>query len=97
MINAFTACTFVMRARKIYRKLTGKRRSTGLCELSTPRIHEAVLRAIEGAVETLSGDHLDIGSGGGQLLRLVAARYERYRRLGIYAARAVEPAPQRGA
>src|SRR5947207_2827363 len=63
-----------MSARRFFRKLTG-RKITGLYELSTPQIHRTVLEAIEDSGHQLSGNCLDIGSGGGQLLRLIAARY----------------------
>lgn len=63
-----------MSARRFFRKLAG-RKITGLYELSTPEIHRAVLKAIESSGQHLSGNCLDIGSGGGQLLRLIAARY----------------------
>ena len=63
-----------MSARRFFRKLAG-RKITGLYQLSTPDIHRRVLDAIESAGQKLSGKCLDIGSGGGQLLRLVAARY----------------------
>ena len=63
-----------MSARRFFRKLTG-RKITSLYELSTPRIHRAALEAIEGSGQQLRGNCLDIGSGGGQLLRLIAARY----------------------
>jgi ubiquinone/menaquinone biosynthesis C-methylase UbiE len=63
-----------MSARRFFRKLAG-RKITGLYELSTPEIHGAVLGAIESSGQQLSGNCLDIGSGGGQLPRLIAARY----------------------
>src|SRR6266404_1782619 len=63
-----------MSARRFFRKLAG-RKITGLYQLSTPEIHRAVLEAIENAGQQLGGNCLDIGSGGGQLLRLIAARY----------------------
>ncbi len=63
-----------MSARRFFRKLAG-RKITGLYELSTPEIHRTVLQAIENSGHQLSGNCLDIGSGGGQLLRLIAARY----------------------
>src|ERR1700676_1556223 len=45
-------------------------------ELSTPVIHQAILRAIDRAApQGLSGDYLDVGSGVGKLLKLVSARY----------------------
>src|SRR5206468_12706541 len=65
---------FVMSARRFFRKLAG-RKITGLYQLSTPEIHRAVLSAIASSGQRLSGNCLDIGSGGGQLLRLGAARY----------------------
>ena len=64
-----------MRARAVYRKLTGRKIPFDPCELSTPRIHQAVLEAIAASGARPSGSHLDIGSGGGQLLRLIGARY----------------------
>ena len=64
-----------MRARQLYRKLTGRRIPFDPCELSTPRIHQAVLDAIATSGVKPTGNHLDIGSGGGQLLRLIASRY----------------------
>ena len=63
-----------MSARRFFRKLAG-RKITGLYELSTPEIHRTVLEAIENSGWQLSGNCLDIGSGGGQWLRLMAARY----------------------
>lgn len=63
-----------MSARRFFRKLAG-RKITGLYELSTPKIHRTVLAAIESSGQRLIGNCLDIGSGGGQLLRLIAARY----------------------
>jgi SAM-dependent methyltransferase len=45
-------------------------------ELSTPVIHQAILRAIDRAApHGLSGDYLDVGSGVGKLLKLVGERY----------------------
>jgi len=68
-----------VRTRKLSKKLRkifgGKRRSE-ISELSTSRIHQAVLRAISTAPGLpTSGDHLDVGSGTGELLRLVRAHY----------------------
>lgn len=63
-----------MSARRFFRKLSG-RKIVGLYDLSTPRIHQAVLHAIETAGAPSGGDYLDIGSGGGQLLQLIARRY----------------------
>jgi SAM-dependent methyltransferase len=48
----------------------------GMIGLSTPAIHQAILCAIDRAAPTgLSGDYLDIGSGMGDLVRLVRARF----------------------
>ena len=68
-----------MRTRKLSKKLRkiffGKRRRE-ISELSTSGIHQAVLRAIATAPALpTSGDHLDVGSGTGELLRLVRAHY----------------------
>jgi SAM-dependent methyltransferase len=62
-------------ARRFFRKLTGRKVIGGLYELSSPLLRDAILRAIDATGKPLSGDHLDVGSGGGQLLRLVASRY----------------------
>src|SRR5712691_8496959 len=65
-----------MRTRRFLRRLTGRKHRHELSELGTSVIHRAVLRAIERAApQELSGDHLDIGSGTGELLRLCAGRY----------------------
>ena len=65
-----------MRARRLVRKLLGRKKSGLISELSTPAIHQAILRAIENAgVSQLNGDHLDVGSGSGDLLASIAARY----------------------
>jgi ubiquinone/menaquinone biosynthesis C-methylase UbiE len=65
-----------MRSRRIFRKVTGKRDRCTPSELSIPLIHGAVIEAVErNSPEQLSGDHLDLGSGTGELLRLFAARY----------------------
>lgn len=68
-----------MRTRKFSKKLRkvflGKRQRE-VSELSTSGIHQAVLRAIAcAAVLPTSGDHLDVGSGTGELLRLIRAHY----------------------
>jgi ubiquinone/menaquinone biosynthesis C-methylase UbiE len=64
--------------RKAYRKIFGKKltRRREVSELSTSSIHRAVLRAVATAnAGSHEGDHLDVGSGTGELLRLVRARY----------------------
>ena len=68
-----------MRTRRVFKKLRkifGRKRPREISELSTSGIHKAVLRAIatSPALPT-SGDHLDVGSGTGELLRLVRAHY----------------------
>ena len=65
-----------MRLRKILYRLSGRGRSELLSELSTPLTHRAVLDAVKSAAGNgLQGDHLDIGSGTGDLLRLFATRF----------------------
>jgi SAM-dependent methyltransferase len=65
-----------MRTRRIFRKLLGRRRADEKSELSTSAIHQAILRAIAtGGGSHLTGDHLDIGSGTGELLRLIGTHY----------------------
>lgn len=60
-----------MRTRRIFRALLGQRKADEKSELSTSGIHAAVLRAAdEAGAGPLSGKHLDIGSGSGELLRL---------------------------
>jgi SAM-dependent methyltransferase len=71
---------FAVRTRRfsknLYRKIFGKKRRREISELSTSRIHQSVLRAIATApAMPSSGDYLDVGSGTGELLRLVGARY----------------------
>ena len=64
-----------MRPRRLFRLILGRTSPTP-GELSTPEIHRAILRAIEhSAPPSLSGDYLDVGSGAGGLLQLIAARY----------------------
>ena len=65
-----------MRTRRFFRKLGGPGRADEASELSTSAIHTAVLRAIAGASENaLTGNHLDVGSGTGELLGLIRQRY----------------------
>ena len=68
-----------MRTRKLskkLRKIFGRKRQREISELSTSGIHQAVLRAIAAAPALpTSGDHFDVGSGTGELLRLVRAYY----------------------
>ncbi len=71
---------FAVRTRRFskifYRKILGRKRWREISELSTSGIHLAVLRAIAAAPAIPSnGDHLDVGSGTGELLRLVRAQY----------------------
>jgi ubiquinone/menaquinone biosynthesis C-methylase UbiE len=48
----------------------------GMIGLSTPAIHQAILRTIDRVAPAgLSGEYLDIGSGMGDLVGLVGARY----------------------
>lgn len=64
-----------MRPRRLFRLILGRTRATP-GELSTPEIHRAILRAIEHSTpQVLSGDYLDVGSGAGRLLQLIATRY----------------------
>lgn len=64
-----------MRPRRLFRLILGRTSPTP-GELSTPEIHRAILRAIErSAPRDLSGDYLDVGSGAGGLLQLIAARH----------------------
>ncbi len=65
-----------MRLRWIIKKILVRRKLGLISELSTPAIHRAILRAIEvAAPDGVTGDHLDVGSGSGDLLKLIAARY----------------------
>src|ERR1051325_11569433 len=72
-----------MRPRRFIRKLKGKGRGGGagkgraaFQEFSTSGIHEAVLKSVQAALpEGFSGRHLDIGSGKGELLTLLADRF----------------------
>jgi ubiquinone/menaquinone biosynthesis C-methylase UbiE len=65
-----------LRLRKILARLSGRERTGPVSELSTPLTHRAVLAAVKRATANdLHGDHLDIGSGTGDLLRLFAANF----------------------
>jgi SAM-dependent methyltransferase len=72
-----------MRPRRIIRKLKGKGRGGGagkgraaFQEFSTSGIHNAILEAVQNAAQQgLTGCHLDIGSGKGELLSLLADRF----------------------
>jgi SAM-dependent methyltransferase len=65
-----------MRSRKIFHRLTGHKQPGSISELSTPLLHRAVLDAVKHAgVNELHGDHLDLGSGTGDLLSLFAAHF----------------------
>src|SRR5436853_2767259 len=71
-----------MRTRRFFRKIFGGNRDEP-SELSTSGIHRAVLSAIESALpKTASGKHLDVGSGTGELLRLVHCRYPQLQSFG---------------
>lgn len=66
-----------MRLRKYVKKLLGRGKSGKTSELSTPAIHRAILRAIDNAAPGgLKGDYLDVGSGAGELIELIATRYQ---------------------
>ncbi|HEY3659759.1 MAG TPA: hypothetical protein VGK91_00860 [Candidatus Udaeobacter sp.] len=61
---------------KKLRKIFLGKRQREISELSTSGIHQEILRAITAAPALpTSGEHLDVGSGTGDLLRLVCARY----------------------
>jgi ubiquinone/menaquinone biosynthesis C-methylase UbiE len=65
-----------MRTRRLFRKLTGTKQRAEISELSTSAIHQAVLRAVqELAPPGFTGEHLDVGSGTGELLRILARHY----------------------
>ena len=65
-----------MRPRRLFRIILGRTKNYPTSELSTPRIHQAILSAIDQAApRNLSGDYLDVGSGKGELLKLIGARY----------------------
>ena len=72
-----------MRPRRLIRKLKGKGRGGGagkgraaFQEFSTSGIHQAILRAVETAApQEVTGKHLDIGSGKGELLTLFSERF----------------------
>lgn len=69
-----------MRLETVLRRLLGRPDPLpppdGLVGLSTPSIYRAIIRAIDRATHgQLTGDYLDVGSGIGELLGLVKARY----------------------
>jgi SAM-dependent methyltransferase len=65
-----------MRLRKAVKRILGRRKSGLVTELSIPAIHQSILRAIDKAApKGVAGDYLDVGSGWGELLNLVTARY----------------------
>ena len=70
---------FAVRTRRVskkIRKIFGGKRRREISELSTSGIHQAVLRAIAATPALPAiGDHLDVGSGTGELLRLVRAHH----------------------
>lgn len=64
-----------MRPSTLFRILLGRVEEVPI-ELSTPAIHQAILRAVDRASpQGLSGDYLDVGSGVGKLLGLMRTRY----------------------
>jgi ubiquinone/menaquinone biosynthesis C-methylase UbiE len=64
------------RVSKKLRKIFGRKRLREISDLSTPAVYQAVLRAIATAPALpTSGDYLDVGSGTGELLRLIRAHY----------------------
>ena len=69
-----------MRLRRVVKKLLGRlgrRKGERPSELSTPTIHGAILRAIQNAAPAgIAGDYLDVGSGAGELLTFIQARYD---------------------
>ena len=68
-----------MRTRRVSKKLRTilrRKRRREISGLSTSGIHQAIVRAIATAFALpTSGDHLDVGSGSEELLRLVRAHY----------------------
>jgi SAM-dependent methyltransferase len=65
-----------MRLRRLFGTSQGGGKSGLTSKLSTPAIHRAILRAIANAApQGLRGEHLDVGSGAGELLELIATRY----------------------
>jgi SAM-dependent methyltransferase len=68
-----------MRLKTLVRQILGRPEplpTKGMMGLSTPAIHRAILRAIDReAPHSLSGQYLDIGSGLGELLGVINARY----------------------
>lgn len=64
-----------MRTRRISRKLFGLTPADETSELGTSAIHAAVLHAITASGVSPEGDYLDVGSGTGELLDVIAARY----------------------
>jgi ubiquinone/menaquinone biosynthesis C-methylase UbiE len=72
-----------MRPRRLLRKLKGKgagegkgKHRAGFQEFSTTAIHEAIIRAVETSFPRgLTGKHLDIGSGKGELLTQLAHHF----------------------
>jgi ubiquinone/menaquinone biosynthesis C-methylase UbiE len=63
------------RVSKKLQKIFGRKRRREISELSTSGIHQAVLRAIATAPALPTSGDLDVGSGTGELLRLVGAHY----------------------
>lgn len=65
-----------MRTRRLLRTVLGRRKSGLTSGLSTPAIHRAILHGVENAApQGLTGEHLDVGSGAGELIKLITTRY----------------------
>lgn len=67
-----------MRTRRLLKTVLGRRRAGRgrRSDLSTPAIHRAILQGVEKAApQGLTGEHLDIGSGAGDLIKSIASRY----------------------
>lgn len=65
-----------MRPRGLLRRVGGTRKTEKTSKLSTRRLHEAVLRVIAASNERgCTGEALDIGSGKGELVRIIRERF----------------------
>jgi len=68
---------------------------TDKAKYSTPAIHLAVLKAITEAQPSISGEHLDIGSGDGSLIRLLGEHFKLHSRACDYTDTLMELAGQK--